>query len=117
MISSLINFVISPAYADGPAAGPQAGGGMSLVMMFGVFILFMYFAVWRPQSKRAKQQRALLDAITKGDEVVTAGGILGRVSKVSDQYLVLALDENVEITIQKSSIVSALPKGTMKSVI
>jgi preprotein translocase subunit YajC len=116
MIDSLVNFVISPAYADGPVAGPQAGGGMSLVMMFGVFILFMYFAVWRPQSKRSKQQRAMLEAITKGDEVVTAGGILGRVSKVSDQYLVLALDENVEVTIQKSSIVSALPKGTMKSV-
>lgn len=118
MSASILDYFITSAYADGPAgANPQPGGGMSLFVMFGVFILFMYFAVWRPQSKRAKQQKALLDSLTKGDEVVTAGGILGKVTKVSEQYLVLALSENVEITILKSSISSALPKGTMKSVV
>jgi preprotein translocase subunit YajC len=115
MVDNLLNFIVSPAYADAAAAQP-AGGGMSLFVMFGVFILFMYFAIWRPQSKRAKDHRTLLSSIAKGDEVITAGGILGRVSKVTDQYLVLALDDNVEITIQKSSITGALPKGTMKSI-
>lgn len=113
----LLNLFMSNAYAAtaAPASQPQ-GGGFSLVLMLAVFILFMYFAMWRPQSKRAKEQRDLISSLTKGDEVVTAGGILGTVSKVSDSYIILALAENVEITVQKSSIVSALPKGTLKSI-
>ena len=84
--------------------------------MVGIFILYMYFIVLRPQNKRAKEQRALLGNLTKGDEVVTAGGILGKIVKVNDNYAVIALADNVEITIQKSSIVNALPKGTLKSI-
>lgn len=114
---NLLSFLISDAYADTPvAAAPQAGGGLSMMIMLAVFVLFMYFAMWRPQSKRAKEHRDLLNSLAKGDEVVTAGGLLGKISKVTDSYVVLALNENVEITLQKSSIASALPKGTLKSI-
>lgn len=113
----ILNSFISNAYADTAAAtSPAQGGGFSLIMMLVVFILFMYFMVWRPQSKRAKEQRDLLNGLTKGDEVVTAGGILGKITKVSDHYVTLSLADNVEIAIQKSSIVNALPKGTLKSI-
>lgn len=115
-LNPIINFFISNAYADTAAQNPQQGGGFSLMLMLGVFVLFMYFVMWRPQSKRAKEHRDLISSLSKGDEVVTAGGILGRVSKISDTYVVLALADNIEITIQKSSIVSALPKGTLKAI-
>lgn len=116
MLDTILNTLISPAYADTAAAPAQAGGSsIQLFVMLGVFVLFMYFAIWRPQSKRAKDHRTLINSLTKGDEVVTAGGIIGRVSKIVDQYIVLALGENVEIMVQKSSIASALPKGTMES--
>lgn len=113
--NTLSNFFISNASAATPGAAPQ-GGGFSFLVMMGILIFFMYFAIWRPQTKRAKEQRDLLNALAKGDEVVTAGGILGTINKISDNYVVLALADNVEITIQKSSIVSALPKGTLKSI-
>jgi len=71
----------------------------------------------RPQSKRAKEHRNLIGGLAKGDEVVTAGGILGRISKISDAYITLALTDNVEILVQKSSIVNALPKGTLKTLV
>lgn len=117
ILNTLSNFFISNAYADAPATAQQAqGGGASLFIMLGVFVLFMYFMVWRPQSKRAKEQRDLLNSLAKGDEVVTAGGILGKITKVSDAYVVIALTDNVEITVQKASIVNALPKGTLKSI-
>lgn len=123
ILTSIMNFFITSAHADAPAAAAststaaqQQGGGFSLIMMLGVFVLFMYFVVWRPQNKRAKEHRDLIGSLTKGDEVVTAGGILGKISKISDNYAVIALADNVEITIQKSSIVNALPKGTLKSI-
>lgn len=113
---TISSFFISNAYAEtaAPPAHPQ--GGFSFFVMMAILIFFMYFAIWRPQTKRAKEQRTLLNSLSKGDEVVTAGGILGTISKISDNYVVLSLADNVEITIQKSSIVSALPKGTLKSI-
>jgi preprotein translocase subunit YajC len=122
VLNNVLSFFITSAHADTAlvsptsAAAPQGAGNFSLVLMLGIFIVFMYFAVWRPQAKRAKEQRNLLDSLTKGDEVVTTGGILGKISKVADNYIVLALAENVEITVQKSSIAGALPKGTLKSI-
>lgn len=115
ILNTITNFFISNAYADAPATSAQ-GGGFSMVIMLTVFVLFMYFVMWRPQSKRAKDHRDLLGSLKKGDEVVTAGGILGKISKITDSFAVVSLAENVEITIQKSSIVSALPKGTIKSI-
>jgi preprotein translocase subunit YajC len=114
----ILSFFISNVHAD-VATSPgaqQPGGGIPLMVMLGIFVVFMYFAVWRPQSKRAKEHRNLITSLTKGDEVMTAGGILGRIVKISDSYIVIAVSENTEMTLQKSSIVSALPKGTLKSI-
>lgn len=117
ILNTLSSFFISDAYADtGAAASAQAAGNFSFMILIGFFLVIMFFGVWRPQSKRAKEQRDLLSSLSKGDEVVTAGGILGKIAKVTDNYIVLTLSENVEITIQKSSIVGALPKGTLKSI-
>jgi preprotein translocase subunit YajC len=116
ILNSLTNFFIPSAHAADAAGAPQQGGGFSLILMLGIFVVFMYFVAWRPQNKRAKEHRDLMSALTKGDEVVTAGGILGKIVKVSDSYVVVALADNVEITVQKTSIVGALPKGTLKSI-
>lgn len=116
VLPDIMGFFVTNAYADTAAAAPQQGGGFSLLIMTGFFVLFMYFAMWRPQSKRAKEHRNLIASLASGDEVITAGGILGKISKVTDSYLVLSLADNVQITVQKSSIVSTLPKGTLKSI-
>ena len=100
----------------GGASAQPGGGGFPLMIMLVVFVAFMYFGVWRPQNKRTKEQRELVNSLTKGDEVMTAGGILGRIVKVSDNYVVVAISDTSEITMQKASVVSALPKGTIKSV-
>lgn len=115
IINDVMSFFISNANAADAATAPQQGGGMSFFIMIGVLILFMYFGVWRPQSRRAKEHRNLLASLAKGDEVMTAGGILGRVVKVNDNYVTLSLNETVEIMMQKSSIVNVLPKGTLKT--
>lgn len=116
--NQILSFFISSAHADvaAPAtAVPQQGSGVSLIMMFVVFFVFIYFAIWRPQTKRAKEQQNLMNSLADGDEVVTAGGILGRIVKLTDGYLVLAIADNVNITVQKATIVNVLPKGTLKS--
>jgi len=119
MIMLLVFCFLVPAVAsaDAPLAAQSAGGGgMSLFLMFGIFLLFMYFGIWRPQTKRTREQRTMLDGLAKGDEVVTAGGILGKIVKLADQFIVLSLNDSVEMTVQKTSIVTVLPKGTMKSI-
>ena len=116
LFDTIFNFFVSSAYADTATGAPPQQGGFSFFIMMGVLIFFMYFAIWRPQTKRAKEQRDLLGSLAKGDEVITAGGILGTISKLHDNYVVLLLNDNVEVTMQKSSIVSALPKGTLKSI-
>ena len=118
MLEPILNFFISSAQADTGAA-PAAGGlssNLPFLVMMAAFIFFMYFAVWRPQRKRDKEQKELLGALSKGDEVLTVGGIIGKISKISDIYAVLAIADNVEITILKSSIANPLPKGTLKSI-
>jgi preprotein translocase subunit YajC len=117
MLPAITSFFISNAYAaDAATTPPPAGGGFSLIPMLVIFFLFMYFAIWRPQSKRAREQQNLLSSLNKGDEVMTAGGMLGRIHKLTDQYIGLTIANNVEILIQKSSVVTVLPKGTLKSI-
>ena len=84
---------------------------LPLILMFVV----MYFLMIRPQQKRAKEQKAMMDALAKGDEVITAGGILGKVSKVNDTYVTVEVSPNTEIVVQKHSVTTLLPKGTIKS--
>ncbi len=107
---------ISQAFADGASAAPQPMGGMFQFVMLGVFFLIFWLLIWRPQSKRAKEHKNLIGGLSKGDEVVTSGGILGRVSGVTDDYVTLQVANNMELNFQKSSVVAALPKGTIKAI-
>ncbi len=108
--------LISAAHAAAPAAGTQQGGFSSLILMLGVFFVISYLILWRPQSKRAAAHRKLVDGLSKGDEVITNGGILGKVSKVTEQYIALDLADNVEVKMQKQAVATVLPKGTLKSI-
>lgn len=123
LLSGNINMIdfITSAQADTLSSGAGSspnGGGFQLLIMLVIFVFFIYFTVWRPQNKRAKEHRDLLNALAKGDEVVTAGGILGKVTKITDKYVVLSVSDNnnVEMTLQKSSITTVLPKGSLKSI-
>jgi preprotein translocase subunit YajC len=105
---------ISNAYAEAAAASPESGI-MSFLPLIALIAVF-YFLILRPQSKRAKEQKAMISALQRGDEVVTVGGEIGTVSKVFDQYLSVEIAENIEVKVQKSSIQSVLPKGTIKAI-
>lgn len=109
-----MSFLISNAYAAASNGAPTADAS-SFILLIGFVVIFYFFLI-RPQNKRAKQHRQLIANISKGDEIVTNGGLLGRITKVTDDFVVLALNDNIEATIQKSYIASVVPKGTMKSV-
>lgn len=106
--------LISSAFAQTAPAGP---GGMDLMSMLPLILMFvlLYFLLLRPQMRRAKEQKQMIASLQKGDEVVTSGGTLGKVTKVSDAYVSVEIAPNVEITVQKPSIQTMLPKGTIKS--
>ncbi len=105
-------FIISDAFAA-PAAGPQ-DPILGLLPFIVIFVLF-YFMLIRPQMKRAKEQKKMVDALQKGDEVITAGGLLGKITKVGEQYVSLEIADNVTIQVQKQTVQTLLPKGTLKS--
>lgn len=119
---SLIQFMelpvfISNAFAQtAPAAAPGGDMQSSLMGMLPLVLMFvvLYFVMIRPQMKKQKEHRAMVDALTKGDEVVTAGGLLGKVSKLGDVYLGVELASGVEVQLQRSAVVQVLPKGTIK---
>ena len=105
---------LSQAWAQG-AASPQGGGIESrllIVLMFGV----LYFMMIRPQMKRAKEHKAMIEALQKGDEVISGGGILGRVSKINESYVTLEVAQGVEMVLQRSAVQVVLPKGTIKNI-
>lgn len=107
---------IANAYAQTGAAQPSAGGGLiSMLPMLLIFIGLMYFFIILPQKKRAKEHNQLIANLKKGDEVITTGGLLGKVNKIADNFIGLEIAENVEIMIQKSAVGASVPKGTMKS--
>ena len=108
---------ISNAYAQAPVAGADAGLMANMGTFLPLILMFvvMYFLMIRPQQKRAKEQKQMMDALAKGDEVVTAGGILGKVSKVSDTYVTIEVAANTDVVVQKHAITTLLPKGTLKS--
>ena len=108
-----MSFFVSDALAAG-ASPSQGDSPFSFIMIAAIFVLF-YFMLIRPQNKRAKEQKELNAKLKKGDEVITAGGILGKVSNLDDQYLKLTLAEGVDITVQRSAVQTVLPKGTLKS--
>lgn len=111
-----MSFFISDAHAQ-TAGAAQPGGGLDLVIMLVAFGLIFYFMIFRPQSKRMKEHKNLMASLAKGDEVLTQGGLVGRIAKIADDkdFVVIALNETNEVTVQKGSISAVLPKGTMKS--
>jgi len=103
------------AYADTAPAAHHGGTPMfAQLLMLAGFIVIFWLLIWRPQSKRAKAHKQLVSSLGKGDEVVTSGGILGRVTKVSDDYITLQVSNDIELNFQRASISSTLPKGTIK---
>ncbi len=110
-----MSFFISPAMADTHGAAGPAGDISGIIFLVG-FALIFYFLMWRPQSKRAKEHKELINGLNKGDEVVTNGGLMGKVTRVSDDYVVLKVAENTELKFQKSYITQALPKGSLKDI-
>ncbi len=110
---SMTSFFISNAYAEGAPAQP-AGSFMDFIPLIGLVLVF-YFLVLRPQMKRAKEMKVMMAALQKGDEIVTTGGVMGRVSKVADSYISVEVAEGINLNIQKAAIQNVLPKGTLKS--
>jgi preprotein translocase subunit YajC len=107
--------LISPAYAQAPAAGAPPGGDMSFLIMMILMFVVLYFFMIRPQMKRQKEQRKMIDELQKGDEVVTAGGVVGKITKMSETYVTLEIANNTEIVVQRTAVSLLLPKGTLKS--
>ena len=106
-----MDFLISNAYAQDAAA---QGGLMSFLPLIIIFVIF-YFLLIRPQMKRAKEHRNLVEALSKGDEVVTNGGLLGKITDVGESFVTVELADNVQIKLQKHAVASVMPKGTIKS--
>ncbi|KFB70587.1 MAG: preprotein translocase subunit YajC [Candidatus Accumulibacter phosphatis] len=106
--------LISTAHAQQAATTDPMGGFMQLLPIILMFVV-LYFLMIRPQMKRAKEHKALIEALAKGDEVVTGGGIAGRVTRVSDNFLTLEIAPTVEIQVQKQAVTVLLPKGTLKA--
>ena len=111
---SLLDLIISPAAAPAaPAAAP--GGGLGSLLLPLVFIGLMFFLMIRPQMKRAKEHRELVAKLAKGDEVITNGGIAGRIDDLGEAFVTVEIADGVRVKLQRAAIVAVLPKGTLKS--
>jgi preprotein translocase subunit YajC len=108
-----MNGLIPQAFAQG--AAPSAGGGLAPLLMMVVFIVIFYFLLIRPQQRKAKEHQAMVSKLAAGDEVVTAGGILGRIIDIGDVFITLEIAEGVRIKVQRFQVTSLMPKGTLKS--
>jgi preprotein translocase subunit YajC len=112
-----MSFFISSAYGQAAdAAAAQAPNPLINFLFLGGFVVIFYFLIWRPQSKREKERRAVVDALGMGDEVMTNSGILGKITKLDDLYVTVQVADKVELKMQKSSVAAVLPKGTIKSI-
>ncbi len=108
-----MNSLIPDAMAQ-TAGGASAASGATPLIMMAVFVVIFYFLLIRPQQKKQKEHQAMLSKITAGDEVVTAGGILGKVIEVGDNFLTIEIADNVRIKVQRFQVTSLVPKGTLK---
>ncbi|TMI00774.1 MAG: preprotein translocase subunit YajC [Betaproteobacteria bacterium] len=105
--------IISPAFAQSAGGGdPGFIGFLPIILMF----VLLYFLMIRPQMKRSKEQKQMVEALQKGDEVIAAGGMLGRITRIGDAYVSLEVAPNTEISIQRAAVQMLLPKGTLKSI-
>ena len=108
----MLDFFITNAWAQG--AQQQGGGGSFLFMMVLFFVIFYFFLI-RPQTKQAKEHKQMVEALSKGDEVVTNGGMLGKILEIGDNFIVLEVAKGTEIKLQKNAISAVMPKGTLKT--
>lgn len=106
-----MGFFIEDAMAAGDAPAPDFGG----FIMIGIFVLLFYFMLIRPQSKRAKEHKQMVEALAKGDEVVTNGGILGKITEVEENFISVEVSNNVVVKVQRQAVSALVPKGTIKS--
>ena len=106
-----MDFLISSAYAQ---SGSSEGGLMGFLPLILIFVVF-YFMLIRPQMKRSKEHKTMVSTLSKGDEVVTTGGVLGKITKLSDSFVTLQLAENVSVKVQRHAISNVMPKGTIDS--
>ena len=106
--------LINQAWAQG-GLGP-AGGGIESMLLIVLMFVVLYFLMIRPQMKRAKEHKTLLDSLQKGDEVVTVGGVLGRITKLNENYVTLEIANNIEVQVQRPAVQVLLPKGTIKNI-
>ncbi|HWV15988.1 MAG TPA: preprotein translocase subunit YajC [Cellvibrio sp.] len=111
-----MSFFVSSAFAQTAAAQPAAASPLISILMFGGLFAFMYFFIIRPQRKRQKEHQNLVSALAKGDEVVMTSGMLGKVLKVDENYVVVETGSNIELKFQKVAVHAVLPKGTIKSI-
>src|SRR5690606_14298104 len=109
-----MSLFISTAHAAGEAA--QQPSLMANLLMIAVFIAIFYFLIWRPQSKRAKEHRALIESLGVGSEVVFAVGLMGKITKIEGDFAVVELNHDMEVKIQRSSVISVLPEGTLNNI-
>lgn len=119
LFSFITMFVAVPiAFAEDTAAATTAAHGSSIssLIMFGGIFAMMYFLMIRPQSKRAKEHRTMLTTLTKDDEVVTQGGLIGKIVRDAGNFFIITISEGIEIPVQKQAIVQVLPKGTLKNI-
>lgn len=107
--------LIETAYAN-TAGAPADSGAISTIIMFMGLILIFYFLIWRPQSKRAREHRDLISNLAKGDEIITSGGLLGSIVKITDNFIVLNVSDNLQVNVQKHAVAKVVPKGTMAQI-
>ena len=112
---NLLDFFVAPVFAQA-APAQQGMGGFGLLMPIAL-IAIMYFLMIRPQMKRAKEHRSMLDKLSKGDEVITSGGIAGTVTDIGDNFITIEVADNVRIRVQKGAVGNVLPAGTLKSAV
>jgi len=108
-----MNSLIPDAMAQAAGGAPQ-GSGLSMLVMMGLFVVIFYFLLIRPQQKKQKEHQAMLGKLAAGDEVVLAGGILGRIVELGDQFLTIEIADNVRVKVQRFQVTSLVPKGTLK---
>lgn len=110
-----MSFFISDAMAEGAAAAPAGADSLLGLLPFVILFVIFYFFLIRPQSKRVKEHKKMVEALGKGDEVITNGGLLGKVVEIGDEFITLEVAKNIQVKIQRSFVSNVMPKGTVNS--
>ncbi|MDY6994920.1 MAG: preprotein translocase subunit YajC [Pseudomonadota bacterium] len=108
-----MDFLLSNAWAES-APPPASAGFINLIMMILLIVVF-YFLLIRPQTKRVKEHKQMVESLAKGDEVVTNGGLLGRITQLGDNFIIIEIAQDIEVKVQRQAVASVMPKGTLKN--